>query len=123
MVFYQDIEKKIKSNKLYRNVEWTGKHMQFVYMCIKPLDNIHLEIHKNIDQFIRIESGTGNAIINNKIYKLKDGIGIIIPANTFHEIINTSKTKELKLYSIYSPSEHPPKLKQKNNPNKKSSKK
>ncbi len=119
MVFYQNIEKKIKSNKLYRNVEWTGKHMQFVYMSIKPLDNIHLEIHKQIDQFIRIESGTGLAIINNKKYKLKDGIGIIIPANTYHEIINTSKTTLLKLYSIYTPSEHPKGLKQKNNPDKK----
>ena len=119
MIFYQDIEKKTKSNKLYRNVEWTGKHMQFVYMSIKPLDNIHLEIHKHIDQFIRIESGNGIAIIDNKKYKLKDGIGIIIPANTYHEIKNTSKTSDLKLYSIYAPSEHPAKLKQKNNPDKK----
>lgn len=47
--------------------------MQFVYMSIKPLDNIHLEIHKHIDQFVRIESGIGIAIINNKKYKLKDG--------------------------------------------------
>ena len=119
MIFYQDIEKKTKSNKLYRNVEWTGKHMQFVYMSIKPLDNIHLEIHKHIDQFIRIESGSGIAIIDNKKYKLKDGIGIIIPANTYHEIKNTSKTSDLKLYSIYAPYEHPDKLKQKNNPDKK----
>ena len=118
MTFYQNVEKRTKSNKLYRSVEWTGKKMQFVYMSIKPLDNIHLEIHKNIDQFIRIESGTGIAIIDNKKYKLKDGIGIIIPANTYHEIKNTSKTTELKLYSIYTPPEHPRKLKQKNNLNK-----
>jgi len=82
-----------------------------------------LEIHKNTDQFIRVESGTGIAIISNKKYKLKDGIGIIIPSNTYHEIKNTSKTTELKLYSIYAPPEHKHKLKQKDNPDKKNTKK
>jgi mannose-6-phosphate isomerase-like protein (cupin superfamily) len=101
MPFYQNIENKTKSNKSYRKVAFTGKKLQFVYMSIKPLDNIQLEIHKHTDQFIRIESGKGVAIINNKKYKLFDGIGLIIPTNVYHEIINTSKKDNLKLYSIY----------------------
>jgi mannose-6-phosphate isomerase-like protein (cupin superfamily) len=125
MTFYKNIEKTTKLNKLYRNVAWTGKHVQFVYMSIKPLDNIHMEVHNHIDQFIRIESGKGVAIINKKKYKLYDGIGFIIPAGSKHEIINTSKKEDLKLYSTYSPPEHPKGLKQKDNPDKvkKSSKK
>jgi len=123
MTFYENVEKKTKENKFYRNVVYTGKYSQFVYMNIKPLDFIHMEVHKTIDQFIRVESGKGVAIINNKKYKLYDGIGFIIPAGKNHKIINTSKTQELKLYSIYSPPEHPSGLKQINNPDKKNSKK
>ncbi len=118
MTFYQNIEKNTLQNKLYRNVVYTGKHSQFVYMSIKPLDEIHMEVHKTIDQFIRIESGNGIAIVNNKKYKLYDGIGLIIPAGSFHKIINSSKTQNLKLYTIYSPPEHPKGLKQKENPDK-----
>jgi mannose-6-phosphate isomerase-like protein (cupin superfamily) len=123
MAFYENVEKNTVKNKAYRNVMYTGKFQQFVYMTLKPLDDIHMEIHKSTDQFIRIEKGVGIAIINNKKYKLYDGIGLIIPAGKKHQIINTSKTKELKLYSIYSPPEHKPKLKQMSNPDKKSSKK
>jgi hypothetical protein len=97
--------------------------MQFVYMSIKPNDFIHMEIHKHIDQFIRVESGTGIAVINNKKYKLYDGIGIIIPAGTSHKIINNNTKNDLKLYSIYAPPEHKQELKQLYNPDKKNSKK
>ncbi len=123
MAFYENVEKNTVKNKAYRNVVYTGKKQQFVYMTLKPLDDIHVEIHKSTDQFIRIEKGSGVAIINNKKYKLYDGIGLIIPAGTKHQIINTSKTKELKLYSIYAPPEHKPKLKQMLNPDKRGSKK
>jgi mannose-6-phosphate isomerase-like protein (cupin superfamily) len=80
MVFHEDIEKNTIKNKNYRKVSYTGKHLQFVYMSIKPLDNIHKEVHKTHDQFIRVEKGEGTAIIEKKKYKLKDGIGLIIPA-------------------------------------------
>lgn len=123
MAFYENVEKNTIKNKAYRNVVYTGKKQQFVYMTIKPLDDIHMEVHKSTDQYIRIEKGTGIAIINNKKYKLYDGIGLIIPAGTKHQIKNTSKTVELKLYSIYSPPEHKPKLKQMCNPDKKNNKK
>ncbi len=123
MTFYANVEKITNQNKLYRNVIYTGKHQQFVLMNLRPLDDIHMEVHKKIDQFIRVEKGKGFAIVNNKKYKLYDGIGIIIPAGARHQIINTSKSQHLKLYSIYSPKEHPRGLKQKTNPDKKHSKK
>jgi mannose-6-phosphate isomerase-like protein (cupin superfamily) len=90
--------------------------MQLVYMSIKPLDDIHKEVHKEHDQFIRVEQGEGNAIINGETYKLYDGIGIMIPAGAIHQIINTSKDKDLKLYTIYSPPEHKPNTLQEDNP-------
>lgn len=106
-IFCENINEQTLENKNYRKVVYTGKHMQLVYMNIKPLDNIHLETHEGHDQFIRIEKGNGVAILDNKKYELSDDIGIIIPDGIKHEIINTSKTEELKLYSIYSPPEHP----------------
>jgi len=118
MVFHEDIEKNTIKNKNYRKVSYTGKKLQFVYMSIKPLDNIHKEVHKSHDQFIRVEKGEGVAIIEKKKYKLKDGIGLIIPAGKVHEIKNTSKTVELKLYTIYAPPEHRPNLIVKMNPDK-----
>ena len=105
-IFYENINDNTIENNNYRKVAYTGKYMQFVYMNIKPKDDIHLETHDGTDQFIRIEKGEGLAIINDKKYELCDDIGIIIPAGAKHKIINTSSNKELKLYTIYSPPEH-----------------
>lgn len=117
--FYSlDLEELTKSNTDYRRVLYTGINQQFVLMSIPPLDTIHMEIHESHDQFIRIEQGEGNAIMGISTYKLKDNSGFIIPAGTPHQIINTSKTEPLKLYTIYSPPEHPDKLIQKTNPDK-----
>jgi mannose-6-phosphate isomerase-like protein (cupin superfamily) len=116
-IFYEDIEKNTLENVNYRKVVYTGK-MQFVYMSLKPLDDIHMEVHEDHDQFFRIEGGTGKAIINGKDYELKDGIGLIIPAGASHQIINTSDKEPLKLYSIYSPPEHSPTRLDVNNPDK-----
>jgi mannose-6-phosphate isomerase-like protein (cupin superfamily) len=106
-IFCENINDKSIENENYRKVAFTGKHLQFVYMSIKPKDNIHLEVHNKTDQFIRIEKGYGLAIIDGKEYKLYDNIGIIIPSGCHHEIINSSNTEELKLYTIYAPPEHP----------------
>ena len=116
-IFYENVEKKTKENNSYRKVVYTGK-FQFVYMSIKPLDNINMEIHKDHDQFIRIEQGKGIAIINGEKYDLTDGIGLIIPAGSTHEIKNISENVVLKLYTIYAPSEHADKLEQVDNPDK-----
>ena len=114
--FVNNIEKLTLENSNYRKVIYTGNYSQLVLMCLKPGENIHKEVHPTVDQFFRIEQGNGIAIINNKKYKLYDGIGLIIPAGYKHQIINTSKTKELKLYTIYTPPEHKDKLIQKDKP-------
>lgn len=106
-VFYENVNEETIKNENYRKVVFTGKHMQFVYMSIDPNDNIHLEMHPDTDQFIRVEQGQGKAIIDNNSFDLYDDIGIIIPAGSQHEIINTSDKNKLKIYSIYCPPEHP----------------
>lgn len=105
-VFHSNIEQDTKDNTNYRTVVYTTERLQIVYMNIKPLDNIHKEIHKDHDQFIRIESGRGIAIIEGNTYELYDGIGLVIPAGFEHEIINSSIDEEMKLYTIYTPPEH-----------------
>lgn len=119
--FYsENIELLTKKNNDYRRVIYNGFNQQFVLMSIEPQDDIEMEVHKSHDQFIRIEQGNGKAIIGGKEYNLKDNTGLIVPAGTSHQIINTSSTEPLKLYSIYSPSpfEHPLNLVQQTNPNK-----
>ena len=119
MAFSINIEKETLKNKNYRKVLSTTPNMQLVVMSIKPQTEIGLEKHSKIDQFIRIEKGKGKAIITNnkkeiiQTIRLKDGSVIIIPKNTWHNIINTGD-ENLQLYSIYSPPEHPPNTLQRN---------
>ena len=102
-----DLNKMTLENNYFRKVINTGKHMQLVLMSLKPKEEIGMEIHKTIDQFIRIEKGTAVAILGDKKYKLKKEHYIMIPANTHHNIINIGRG-ELKLYSIYAPAHHKP---------------
>lgn len=110
--YFSNIEKQTRKNTFYRKVIFTSKQMQLVLMSIPPGQEIGMEKHKKTSQFIRIEKGKGRAIINSLSHSLKDGSAILIPANQKHNIINTGKTT-LKLYSIYSPPEHPKNKKQK----------
>ena len=103
------------NNNNYRKVINTTKHQQLVLMSLKPKEEIGMEIHKKIDQFIRIEKGSAIAIINDKKYLLKKEHFITIPAGSNHNIINIGRS-ELKLYSIYSPSNHKPGTIQKTKP-------
>lgn len=101
-----NLEKETLENKNYRKVIYTNPGgMQLVLMSLKPGEDIGLEVHYDIDQFIRVEAGNGLAIINNQKYDLSDGYSIMIPKGSNHNIINNG-TKELKLYTIYSPPEH-----------------
>ncbi len=110
-VLVGDLNEMTIKNNNYRKVINTTKHQQLVLMSLKPKEEIGLEVHKNIDQFIRIEKGTALAIIgkegNQKKYKLKKEHFITIPAGNYHNIINIGSS-ELKLYSIYCPSHHKP---------------
>lgn len=104
--FVNNIEKLSLHNDDFRKVLFTTK-MQLVVMSLKPLEDIGMEVHPNTDQFIRIEKGVGVAILNGKIYELSDGTAIVIPAGVEHDIINTDKKNKMKLYTIYTPPEHP----------------
>ncbi len=100
-----DIEKASKENKNFRKVLYTAKNSQLVLMSLKPGEDIGEEVH-HLDQFIRIEAGTGKAILDGVEHAIEDDFAIVIPAGTTHNIINTSKNSEMKLYSVYSPPEH-----------------
>jgi mannose-6-phosphate isomerase-like protein (cupin superfamily) len=102
-----NIEKKSLDNDYFREVLFTGPHSQLVVMALKPGEEIGLETHEDVDQFIRVEAGEGKAILNGKEHKLEDGSAVVIPAGTEHNVVNTSRTESLKLYTIYSPPEHP----------------
>jgi len=104
------IEKQTLKNNYFRQVLFTGKHAQLVVMCLQPGEEIGNEVHKNVDQFFRIEQGEAKFILNGKEkHIVKDNEAAIVPAGTYHNVINTSKTKQLKLYTIYSPPNHPDK--------------
>ena len=105
--FISNLEEMTLDNDYHRKVINTNTKQQLILMCLNPGEDIPNEIHDDVSQFIKIEKGEGEIIINNKeIHKFSSGFGIIIPPNTYHWIKNTSKDK-LKLYSIYSPKEHP----------------
>ncbi len=102
-----DIEKKSLENSYFREVLFTGPHSQLVVMSLAPGEDIGMETHGHVDQFIRVEAGRGKAILNGEEYNLEDGSAVVIPAGTEHNIVNSSQTEPLKLYTIYSPPEHP----------------
>jgi mannose-6-phosphate isomerase-like protein (cupin superfamily) len=104
--FSADIEKSTLENDKFRKVLYTGKHCQLVLMCLKPKEDIGMEVHTENDQFFRFEEGEGKCVIDGQEYALKDGSAIIVPAGAQHNIINTSATENLKLYTIYSPAHH-----------------
>jgi len=116
--YFADIDKDTIKNQNWRKTPYTGKGNQVVLMSINPGDNIENEIHPYVDQFFRIEQGNAKFVLNNgkTIYYGKSGSAVVVPQNTWHKVINTSKTQKLKLYTIYSPSNHPPNTFQKKHP-------
>jgi mannose-6-phosphate isomerase-like protein (cupin superfamily) len=104
--FVADIEKETKKNTDFRRVLYTGEKCQFVLMCLQPMEDIGMETHNDNDQFFRFEEGHGTVVINGKEHAVKDGSGVIVPCGSKHNVLNTSKTEVLKLYTIYSPPNH-----------------
>jgi mannose-6-phosphate isomerase-like protein (cupin superfamily) len=104
--FNANIEKSTIENNKFRKVLYTGKYCQLVLMSLKPKEEIGMEVHEHNDQFFRFEQGQGKCIIDGHEYELKDGSAIIVPAGAMHNILNTSGTEDLKLYTIYSPAHH-----------------
>ncbi|XUW99322.1 cupin domain-containing protein [Wukongibacter sp. M2B1] len=110
--FVVNIDKATKQNNNYRTALWTGDHLQVTLMSINVGDDIGLEVHPNVDQFIRIEEGQGlvqmgprkNMLDYQK--KVYDDFAIMVPAGTWHNVVNTGN-KPLKVYVIYGPPNHP----------------
>ena len=102
------IEKQTEKNNYFRKVLFTGKHAQLVVMCLKPGEEIGNEVHPHVDQFFRIEKGRARFVFNGRErYLAEDGDAVIVPAGTYHNVMNASKTAKLKLYTVYSPPNHP----------------
>ncbi len=104
--FTANIETATRTNSNFRKVLYTGKHSQLVLMSLKVGEEIGMETHPDNDQFFRFEMGQGKCIIDGNEYDVKDGDVVIVPAGAKHNVINISKTEELKLYTIYSPAHH-----------------
>ena len=103
-----DIEARTLANDKFREVLYTAKNSQLVVMTLRPGEEIGLEKHEGHDQFIRVEAGEGVAILDGERHALADGVAVVIPAGTEHNVINTSTSVPMQLYTIYSPPEHPP---------------
>jgi mannose-6-phosphate isomerase-like protein (cupin superfamily) len=104
---YKDnIEQLTESNDNFRQVLYTGKNSQLVLMSLLPGEDIGIEIHQENDQFFRFEAGQGKVVIDGNEYQVKDGDAVVVPAGSEHNIINTSSSESLKLYTIYSPAHH-----------------
>src|SRR5664279_6468188 len=96
------IEKLALQNTYFRQVLFTAKHAQLVVMCLQPGEEIGDEVHPDTDQFFRIEQGEAKFIFNEKEeHIVRSGEAVVVPAGTFHNVINTSRVSQLKLYTIY----------------------
>lgn len=102
--FVQDIEGLAHKNDLFRRVLYTAKNCQLVLMTLKSNEDIGVEVHK-LDQFFRVEEGSGEAVLDGVHTPIRDGFAVLVPAGTTHNIINTG-TVPMKLYTLYSPPNH-----------------
>jgi mannose-6-phosphate isomerase-like protein (cupin superfamily) len=105
--FKTNIEGKTLNNMYFRQVLYTAKNMQLVVMALQPSEDIGVEVHSKVDQFFRVEEGEGKVVMNGISQEVKAGDVFIVPQGTEHNVINTSNTAMLKLYTIYTPPNHP----------------
>lgn len=104
--YVHNIEEQTLNNDFFRKEVFTGEHLQITVMSINPGEDIGVETHPTTDQFLRVEQGSGKAIIGGQEYEISDAFGITIPAGMEHNVINTG-TVAMKMYSIYTPPNHP----------------
>jgi len=106
--FFGPIEEQTLKNNYFREVLFTGKYCQLVVMSLRPGEEIGNEVHEKVDQFFRIEQGEAKFVLNGKEeHAVRANEAAIVPAGTYHNVINTSKNQPLKLYTVYSPPNHP----------------
>lgn len=104
--YHANIESLTKENVNFRRVLYTGEHMQLVLMSLLPGEEIGLETHPDNDQFFRFEAGEGKVIINGNEYEVVDGDTVVVPCGAEHNVVNSSDSQALKMYTIYSPAHH-----------------
>lgn len=104
--FTADIETATLENANFRKVLYTSKHSQLVLMSLLPKEEIGMEVHPDNDQFFRFEKGVGLCVIDGNEYEVKDGMAVIVPAGSQHNVVNKSETEPLRFYTIYSPAHH-----------------
>ena len=102
--YVKNIESLAIKNTEFRQVLYTAKHCQLVLMSLNPKEDIGAEVHK-LDQFFRVEEGTGEAVLDGVTTLISTGFAVLVPAGTNHNIINTGDIP-LKLYTLYSPPNH-----------------
>ena len=103
--FVTKIEEDTLENHYFRKVLYTAKYSQLVVMSLEPGEDIGAEIHK-LDQFIRCEQGVGTAVLDGVEHAFSSGVAVLVPAGTKHNIINTSPSQSMKLYTLYAPPNH-----------------
>lgn len=104
--YVKNIGEEVKENDNFRQVVYTAKYCQLVLMSLKPNEDIGEEVHDNVDQFFRFEEGEGKVVLDGVEHKIEAEYAVLVPAGTKHNVINTSDSVPLKLYTIYSPSHH-----------------
>jgi mannose-6-phosphate isomerase-like protein (cupin superfamily) len=104
--YVTDLKQETLANEAYRRVLVTGRYLQLVLMTLRPTEEIGAETHDDHDQFIWVESGVGKILLGQQEHPLSPGIGAMIPAGINHNVVNTSVTHALRLYTLYSPPEH-----------------
>jgi mannose-6-phosphate isomerase-like protein (cupin superfamily) len=102
-----NLEERTLAGNNFREVLYTTPRSQLVIMTLQPGEEIGLEKHEGHDQFIRVEAGRGVAILDGEQHPLKDGVAVVIPAGTEHNVVNTSDSEPMRLYTLYTPPEHP----------------
>jgi mannose-6-phosphate isomerase-like protein (cupin superfamily) len=101
-----NIEKETRKNRDFRRVLHTAEHSQLVVMALSPGEEIGMEVHE-LDQFIRFEEGSATVVLDGEKHEVGEDWAVVIPAGTRHNVINASESEDLKLYTIYSPPQHP----------------
>ncbi len=103
--FVEDIEKLTEENNDFRRVLYTANHLQLVLMALKPGEDIGEEVHDDRDQFFRIETGSGEIVIDGAVSPVRSAMAIVVPAGARHNLRNIG-TEPLRLYTLYAPPEH-----------------
>lgn len=105
--FHTNIANRVQGNDNFREVLFTTDKSQLVLMTLEAGEEIGSEVHNEHDQFIRVETGEGVAFIGDEEFALREGSAIVVPAGEEHNVINVSSNEKLRLYTIYTPPEHP----------------